>query len=109
MLEIGFGNGRTVPEVIRQAADIQYTGIDLSPTMLEAASRFNAALVAAGQASFHLGSSDHMPFPDSTFDRGLRSCRASSAGVSVSKTAMIVFRLTVTLPLIEDQSSPQMV
>jgi len=43
VLEIGFGNGRTVPEVIRQAADIQYTGIDLSPTMLEAASRFNAA------------------------------------------------------------------
>jgi len=37
--------------------------------MLEAASRFNAALVAAGQASFHLGSSDQMPFADSAFDR----------------------------------------
>src|SRR5262249_30700773 len=67
--EIGFGNGRTVPDVISQATDIQYAGIDISQTMLEAASRFNAALVAAGRASFHLGSAEHMPFADAAFDR----------------------------------------
>src|SRR6516164_551374 len=49
VLEIGFGNGRTVPDVIGQAADVRYTGIDISPTMVAEASRFNAALVAAGQ------------------------------------------------------------
>ena len=52
VLEIGFGNGRTVPDVIGQAADVRYTGIDISPTMVAEASRFNAALVAAGKASF---------------------------------------------------------
>jgi ubiquinone/menaquinone biosynthesis C-methylase UbiE len=69
VLEIGFGNGRTVPDVIGQAADIRYTGIDISPTMVAEASRFNAALVAAGRARFHLGSAEHMPFAGSVFDR----------------------------------------
>jgi ubiquinone/menaquinone biosynthesis C-methylase UbiE len=69
VLEIGFGNGRTVPDVIGQAADVRYTGIDISPTMVAEASRFNAALVAAGKASFHLSSAEHMPFNDRTFDR----------------------------------------
>ena len=45
VLEIGFGNGRAAPEVIAQAADVQYSGIDISPTMVAEASAFNAALV----------------------------------------------------------------
>lgn len=69
VLEIGFGNGRAAPDVIGQSTDVRYVGIDLSPTMFDEARRFNAALVAAGRASFHLASADHMPFPDTTFDR----------------------------------------
>jgi ubiquinone/menaquinone biosynthesis C-methylase UbiE len=69
VLEIGFGNGRTAPDVVGQAADIRYVGIDISPTMVAEASRFNAALVAAGRASFHLGSAEHMPFDNRAFDR----------------------------------------
>ena len=69
VLEIGFGNGRTVPDVIGQAADVRYAGVDISPTMVAEASRFNAALVAAGRASFHLGSAERMPFADHAFDR----------------------------------------
>ena len=68
IIEIGFGNGRMVPEVIGQAENIRYAGLDLSPTMVAEAERFNAALVATGRASFHLGSAEHMPFPDSSFD-----------------------------------------
>jgi SAM-dependent methyltransferase len=69
VLEIGFGNGRAVPDVIGQAADVRYAGVDISPTMIAEASRFNAALVAAGRASFHLGSAERMPFANHTFDR----------------------------------------
>ena len=69
VLEIGFGNGRTVPDVIGQAADVRYAGVDISPTMVAEASRFNAALVAAGRASFHVGSAERMPFADHAFDR----------------------------------------
>ena len=69
VLEIGFGNGRAAPEVTRQAADVEYVGIDISPTMVDEANRFNAALVAAGRASFHLASAACMPFADASFDR----------------------------------------
>ena len=69
VLEIGFGNGRAAPAVIDQANDVRYVGIDISPTMLEEAKRFNAALVAAGRASFHLTSAEHLPFADGSFDR----------------------------------------
>jgi ubiquinone/menaquinone biosynthesis C-methylase UbiE len=68
VLEIGFGNGRTVPDVIAQAADVHYTGLDISPTMVEEALRFNAELVAAGRVSLHLGSAERMPFTEASFD-----------------------------------------
>jgi ubiquinone/menaquinone biosynthesis C-methylase UbiE len=69
VLEIGFGDGRTVPSVVTQAADVRYTGIDISPTMVEEASRFNAELISAGRANFVLGSAQTMPFDEDTFDR----------------------------------------
>jgi ubiquinone/menaquinone biosynthesis C-methylase UbiE len=69
VLEIGFGNGRTVPDVIAQAENVRYAGIDISSTMVDEAARFNAGLVAAGRASFHLGSAERMPFADASFDR----------------------------------------
>jgi ubiquinone/menaquinone biosynthesis C-methylase UbiE len=69
VLEIGFGNGHAAADIVGCAADIHYEGIDISPTMVDEARQFNAALVAAGRAGFHLGSADRMPFPDSAFDR----------------------------------------
>jgi ubiquinone/menaquinone biosynthesis C-methylase UbiE len=69
VLEIGFGNGRAAPDVLDQAADVHYVGIDISPTMVEEATRFNAPLVAAGRASFHHACAEHMPFADAGFDR----------------------------------------
>ena len=69
VLEIGFGNGRTAPFVIGQAADVRYTGLDISPTMVTEASTFNAALVEAGKASFHLAFAHEMPFDGDSFDR----------------------------------------
>lgn len=69
VLEIGFGNGRTAPCVITQAPDVRYAGIDISPTMLAEALTFNAALVEAGKASFHLASAHEMPFESICFDR----------------------------------------
>lgn len=69
VLEIGPGNGSTVPDVVAAAPGVRYTGIDLSPTMVEEARRIHAGLVAAGLVSFHLGTAEQMPFPDLSFDR----------------------------------------
>lgn len=69
VLEVGFGNGRAAPEVIGLAAGVRYEGIDLSPTMVEEARRYNAALIEAGHARFHLAAAERMPFADAVFDR----------------------------------------
>ncbi|MFT4119628.1 class I SAM-dependent methyltransferase [Bradyrhizobium sp.] len=69
VLEIGFGNGRAVPIVMAQAADVHYAGVDISPTMVAEARDFNAALVQAGRAGFDLASSHAMPFDTGSFDR----------------------------------------
>ncbi|MCL4799843.1 MAG: methyltransferase domain-containing protein [Burkholderiales bacterium] len=69
VLEIGFGNGRAAPDIVAQAEDVRYAGIDISPTMVAEAARFNAALLAAGRASFHLAAAERMPFEDAAFDR----------------------------------------
>jgi ubiquinone/menaquinone biosynthesis C-methylase UbiE len=69
VLEVGCGNGRAAPVVTGLSSDIRYVGIDPSPTMCDESRRFNAGLVATGQASFHLVSAQDMPFPDASFDR----------------------------------------
>jgi ubiquinone/menaquinone biosynthesis C-methylase UbiE len=69
VLEIGFGNGRVAPDVLALAKDGHYAGIDISPTMVEEAKRFNAELVASGRSEFHCAAAERMPFPDAMFDR----------------------------------------
>ena len=69
VLEIGFGNGRTAPFVIAQAPDVQYAGIDISPTMVSEASAYNAELVTARKASFQLASANELLFDAGSFDR----------------------------------------
>lgn len=71
VLEIGFGNGRATSQIIGQAEDVQYTGIDISETMVEEALRFNAELVTSGRAQFHRAFAERMPFADESFDRVL--------------------------------------
>ncbi len=69
VLEIGFGKGQAAAKIAQQAKDVQYSGIDISATMVEEALRFNAAVVASGRAQFHQASVERMPFPDASFDR----------------------------------------
>lgn len=69
VLEIGFGDGSAVRDVLAQASSVRYVGLDISPTMVEEARRLNAPLAADGSATFHLGSADAMPFADDSFDR----------------------------------------
>lgn len=69
VLELGFGNGQAASDVIGQAADVRYDGIDISPTMVDEANRVNATLVAGGRARFHLAHAERVPFADGIFDR----------------------------------------
>ena len=69
ILEIGFGNGHLLPDLLRQSDDLKYMGIDISQTMIDEARQFNATQVASGQAAFHLASAEDIPSDAATFDR----------------------------------------
>jgi SAM-dependent methyltransferase len=71
VLEIGFGNGHLIPELLSLAKEVKYAGIDISPTMVEEASAFNAIRIAAGLVEIKLGSSASIPYADATFDSAL--------------------------------------
>jgi ubiquinone/menaquinone biosynthesis C-methylase UbiE len=69
VLEIGFGNGRLLPELLSHADDLSYVGLDIAETMVVEAITFNAELVASGQASFQRSAAEAMPYPDARFDK----------------------------------------
>ena len=69
ILEIGFGNGKLLPELLACASDLSYVGVDIAGTMVEAAKTSNADLVASGRAAFELASAEAIPHPDASFDR----------------------------------------
>lgn len=71
VMEIGFGNGHLLPDLLRLAPDLLYSGIDISLTMVDEARRFNAALVNSGRAKFHLADAARIPAADSSLDRVL--------------------------------------
>jgi ubiquinone/menaquinone biosynthesis C-methylase UbiE len=69
VLEIGFGNGHLLPDLLRHSDGLEYMGIDISQVMVDEARRFNAAQVASGQAEFHLASAEDIPSDAARFDR----------------------------------------
>jgi len=71
VLEIGFGNGQTLPILMRQADGLFYAGLDISETMVSEALNFNRALIDTGQATFYLGSGETIPCPTASFDRAV--------------------------------------
>jgi SAM-dependent methyltransferase len=71
VLEIGFGNGHDVAELVGMAEGVHYTGLEIAPTMVEEASRHNADLVAMGRARFVQGDVADSPFPPASFDRAI--------------------------------------
>ena len=69
VLEIGFGNGRTVPLLMQQADRLTYIGIDIAETMVVEATAFNRELIDLGRVNFYLASSEAIPSADASIDR----------------------------------------
>lgn len=69
VFEIGFGNGKFIPEILGKAKDLSYSGVDISSTMLEEAQGVIRAAGISGQANVQLGNVSALPFPDGQFDR----------------------------------------
>lgn len=71
VLEIGFGNGHTVPLLMKQAETLNYVGIDISETMVAEATSFNQPLIDAGRAAFHFAAAGSLPCADASVDRAV--------------------------------------
>ncbi|MFT4032089.1 MAG: methyltransferase domain-containing protein [Siphonobacter sp.] len=65
VLEIGPGNGHHVPKLFTIVPNLEYTGIDISETMVQEARRFNAP----DRITFDITDGQTIPFPDHSFDK----------------------------------------
>jgi SAM-dependent methyltransferase len=69
IVEIGFGNGANIELLATRAPDGHVTGVEVSETAMEMASKKNAAAIAEGRVKLHLvtpGSA--LPIDDAMFD-----------------------------------------
>jgi ubiquinone/menaquinone biosynthesis C-methylase UbiE len=69
VLEVGCGLATMAADVVAAADGIEYVGLDRSATMIEAARERHRDLIGAGRASFHLASTERVPFPDGRFSK----------------------------------------
>jgi ubiquinone/menaquinone biosynthesis C-methylase UbiE len=69
VLEIGFGPGHGIQQAARLATHGRVAGVDFSGTMLQQASRRNAAAMKAGRVELCLGDASALLYPDNTFHK----------------------------------------
>ena len=71
ILEIGFGNGAHIKDILSKAENIRYTGIDFAETMVAEATQNHLQEIKNNQVEIHLASSDSIPFDGGSFDKVL--------------------------------------
>lgn len=69
VLEIGPGNGALATYVRDKAWGVRYMGADISPTMVEEATRIHREAIADGRMAFSLVDGTALPFRDAAFDK----------------------------------------
>lgn len=71
ILEIGFGNGVHIKDILNKAENVRYAGIDFAETMVAEATDSHKSEIENEQVEIHLASSDNIPFPNESFDKVL--------------------------------------
>ncbi len=69
VLEIGFGPGHGIQHAAKIATQGRVAGVDFSETMLQQASRRNAAAIAGGLVELCLGDASVLLYPENTFHK----------------------------------------
>ncbi len=71
VLEIGFGNGKLIGELLAMAHGLSYVGVEISDTMVAVAREHNRTHMQEGRVELRHASVERLPFPDTVFDRAL--------------------------------------
>jgi len=69
VLEVGMGNGFFIKDVLISANQVQYTGCDFSPEMVQEAKIRNAEYLKSGQVTLVESNVEKMPFSAKAFDK----------------------------------------
>ncbi len=78
IIEIGFGNGANIKLLLQQAPKGSVTGVEVSDTAMEMASKKNAKAILEGKVKLHKTAGNALPFEDGTFDK---ACTVATAYV----------------------------
>ncbi|RLD24574.1 MAG: SAM-dependent methyltransferase [Bacteroidetes bacterium] len=69
VLEIGFGNGAFIKEIVDLTEPGKYSGIDISDTMIRTAKKRNRSLINNGKVKLVKAHARLLPFEDESFDK----------------------------------------
>ncbi|TRX33001.1 class I SAM-dependent methyltransferase [Flavobacterium sp. ZT3R18] len=71
LLEIGFGNGAFIKDIIHKIEPGHYSGIDISDTMIKQAKQKNKSLINSGKVYLFKSNANSLPFDNDAFDKVL--------------------------------------
>lgn len=69
ILEIGFGNGANIKLLLQRASGGSVTGVEISETAIEMASKKNAKAISDGKVKLHKVAGNALPFEEGMFDK----------------------------------------
>ena len=68
VLDIGCGGGANLERLLALTPNGTVSGVDYSPTSVQASRDHNARAIAEGRCEVHEGNASALPFPDGAFD-----------------------------------------
>ncbi len=78
IMEIGFGNGANIQLLLQKAIRGSVTGVEISKTAIEMASKKNAKAISEGRVKLHLAQGNSLPSENNVFDK---ACSVATAYV----------------------------
>lgn len=78
IIETGFGNGANIKLLLQKAARGSVTGVEISDTAIEMASKKNAKAIAEGRVKLHKAAGNVLPFEPDVYDK---ACTVATAYV----------------------------
>ncbi|MEG3659365.1 class I SAM-dependent methyltransferase [Arenibacter palladensis] len=78
IIEIGFGNGANIKLLLQEAIRGSVTGVEISKTAIEMASKKNAKAISEGRVKLHLAQGNAIPTENEVFDK---ACSVATAYV----------------------------
>jgi ubiquinone/menaquinone biosynthesis C-methylase UbiE len=67
IIEIGFGNGANITLLLQRAVRGSVTGVEISKTAIQMASKKNAKAISEGRVTLHLAQGNALPSEDNAF------------------------------------------